>query len=263
METFARMTNSTEGMLYLALMALSVIPFIIAVWRIFTGVSLRRSFFFWVGLAHCLWFVGVLSLIYDGTPPANRPVTNYHIVGLLWLVFFSWLIYWYTKDSPASNEKRHKKLIAVIGGGFLALVLSGTVFFLTMGVFIFGDSYLIKSGEKAWLTEREVRSAIGISSMPLFEYDKALSRSGFSPDWTEQNHWGKFKDKPSRRFYEMVRKKCKKADSGWEERTFENDVKEFSYNGSVKVKDEKFDIYVSFAEGKDSLRVCIVNQYGQ
>ena len=256
------MTNSTEGMLYLALMALSVIPFIIAVWRIFTGVSLRRSFFFWVGLAHCLWFVGVLSLIYEGTPPANEP-TIYHIMGLSWLVFFSLVIHWYTKDSPITNGQWYKKIFAFIGGGLPALVLSGIVFAITVSIFMFGDSYLIKTGGKAWLTEREVRSAIGISSMPQFEYDRALSRSGFSPDWSEQNHWGKFKKKPSQRFYAAIRKKCKKTDSGWEERTFENDVKEFCYNGSVKVKDEKFDIYVSFAEGKDSLRVCIVNQYEQ
>ena len=99
MEIFERMANSTEGMLYLALMALSVIPFIIAVWRLLCGVSLRRYSFFWVGLAHCLWFVGVLGLIYEGTPPANSSVTGYHIVGLLWLVFFSCLIFLEGKDS--------------------------------------------------------------------------------------------------------------------------------------------------------------------
>ncbi len=261
MEILERMANSTEGMLYLVLMALSVIPFIIAVCRIFCSVSWRRSFFFWVGLAHCLWFVVVLWAIYEGTPPANNPVTGYHIVGLLWIVVFSCLIYWFTKDSPASYGKWYKKIFAVIGGGFLALVLSGIVFLMTVSFFMFGDSYLIKTGEKTWLTEREVRSAMGISSMPQFEYDKTLSRSGFNIDWVEQNHWGKFKNKPSRSFYDAIRKKCKKVDSGWEERTFENKIKGFYYNGSVKVSNKKYDIAVSFAEGKDSLWVCIINSH--
>ena len=74
------MTNSPEGLLYLILMALGVIPFVIAVWRIFNGVSLRKSFFLWIGLTHCLWFVGVLSLIYEGTPPVDE--SRLHLIGL-------------------------------------------------------------------------------------------------------------------------------------------------------------------------------------
>ena len=254
MELIERMTTSTEGIMYLAMMALSAFPLVIGIYGIFKRVSFWSSFFLWVGIFHCIWFSGVLLLIYESTPPGTPSM-----LAILWIIFLSFLTYLVTKKQNVTNNgKFYKKLWAFVIGSFSAFLTFSVVFLITLSIFIFADSYHIKTGEKAWLSEQEVRAAIGISSMPIFEYDKALSRTGGNHEWTEQNHWAKYTKKPSSAFYNLIEKKCKNHNSGLDEITYENGTKEFRYHGMAQKEGEDYSIYVTIPKDEDSLRICIL-----
>ena len=256
MDYIERMAYSTEGILYLVMMAFSVIPLIIGIYRFFKGITFWSSFFLWVGLFHIIWFCGVLLLIYDGTPP-GIPSILYPLLAIAWIVFLSWLMCLGFKKKSV-NVEWYKRLRTFLFGTVASFLTFFVIILMTFSVFVFGESYHAKTGEKAWLSEQEIRTVIGIASMPKSVYNKELSRTGYNMDWTEQNHWAKFTRKPSSAFYKCIERKSKEPNSGWEEKTYENGPKEYRFHGAVKRGSEKYKVFVCFPKDNDSLWISIV-----
>ena len=256
MDIYIRMTHSLEGMVYLFLMATSILPFVFAIFRCAKTPSFGRAFLLWLSLSYFIWSIAVLSLIYEGTP-LGTPNLLYPLGWIALNAFLTWIIYVFTKNTITHKYSFIRKISNLICGLIAAAIPFAFVSLLTISFFVFGDSYHIKSGEKAWLSETEIRDCIGKNIIPNFEYQKAWSTTGAGHDFVEQSHLAIFKDKLTAKQKANIIKETKRSNSKWEKLDNNKVQQEYIFNGS-KVKDgTKYSFSLVLPEDNDSIWIYI------
>lgn len=250
------MTHSLEGLVYLFMMAISITPFIFAIFRYVKVQSFGRAFTLWTSFFYFLWSIAALSLIYEGTP-LGAPNIIYPMGWLIFNAFLIWVIYFFTKSTATKNNSLIHKILKFVGGLLAAAIPFAAVSLLTISFFIFGESYHIKSGEEAWLSETEIRECIGKNTIPTFEYQKAWSTTGAGHDFVEQSHLAIFKGKLTAKQKANIIKETKRSNSKWEKIDNNKLQSEYIFNGS-KVKDgTKYSFSLLLPEDNDSIWIYI------
>ena len=250
-----QLTHSDEGLLYIAMMALSLIPLCTGIWRIFKGISFWSVFFLCFGFFHCLWFCLSLIVIYQSTPP-GIPHLIYPILAFLWVIALAYLMIITTRKHSARPIKRLTVMLETIGGVIASVVCACTLFMLLIVFAALSVSYHVKTGEKAWLTEREIRKCVGTQTLPAFHYIEEKSITGGNNEVAMQGHCGVFDKKASASFWRTIIKKCNIKDSNWE-RCDGQDEKEFSYSNTVRNNGHDYCFFIYLTQDCDTFKIYI------
>ncbi|MBQ9645591.1 MAG: hypothetical protein IJV24_04435 [Prevotella sp.] len=250
-----QLTHSKEGLLYIAMMALSLIPLCTGIWRIFKGISFWSVFFLCFGFFHCLWFCLSLIVIYQSTPPGT-PHLIYPILAFLWVVVLAYLMIITTRKHSARPNSRLTVILKAVGAIVASVVCACALFILLIVVGLFSVSYDIKTGGKAWLTESEIRKCVGTQILPAFHYIEEKSTTGGNHEVTMQDHWGVFDKKTSASFWRKINRKCDTMNSNWN-LSNSQDGKRFYYNNAVRHDGHDYCFFIYLTQDCDTFNVVI------